>query len=266
MTEQPQGEATAQPEDGTEEEVARLLEALLDAPAVEEAGLQSDLSRLGERGVASLIKRLTSDHATVRYYAADALGVIGDPRAREPLYQLLADPDIGVRIAAVYSLVQLGDLPMDRLVRDLHAADARVRSSVALIVGLLRDHHAIAELITLLTDLDSEVRGQAAYALGDIGDARAVEPLIRALRDKDASVRIAGARALGDLRDQRAVEPLLALVGDDDNLVRGWVAQALGLLGGDTVRGPLGNLVHDADPFVRQHAAQALCQLPPTSE
>jgi len=45
----------------------------------------------------------------VRGFVAEALGVIGDPKAVEPLIQLLDDGDSGVRKAAATGLGSIGD-------------------------------------------------------------------------------------------------------------------------------------------------------------
>ncbi len=150
------------------------------------------------------------DNEFARADVARALGRLGDPRAVEPLIEVLERTDSWTRDAAASALGQLGDA------------------------------RAVLPLLEALTE--RRVGGNAAVALGEIGDPRAVEPLIEVLvddeRDTDAyevwpsrvrSLRIAAAQALGALRDPRGVPPLIEALSDWR--VRSDAARALGEIG-----------------------------------
>jgi HEAT repeat protein len=141
---------------------------------------EADVERMRkQRDVEGLINALRYKwKLTVRFYAADALGQMGDLRAVEPLIYALKDED---RI---------------------------VKEAVARALGELKDLRAVEPLIQTLEDEYSRVRGAAALALGELGDVQAVEPLIKVLKDEVWGVRLDAARALAKLGDERAIEHL----------------------------------------------------------
>jgi HEAT repeat protein len=148
-----------------------------------------DIKKLqAKNDIPGLIKALEyqKDYA-VPWHAAEALGVIGDPVAVEPL------------IAAI-----------SRDARNTYSLRAAV---VAL--GQIGDARAVETLISRLGDLDWDVRSHAAGALAQIG-APAVEPLIDSLGHFNKAVRELAAWALGRIGDPRAVEPLIAATADQE--------------------------------------------------
>jgi len=70
------------------------------------------LINIGRPAVPALIEMLNQENPTVRIYAANALGVIGDERAEEPLRAMLSDPDKAVSQAAseAISAIQTGEV------------------------------------------------------------------------------------------------------------------------------------------------------------
>jgi HEAT repeat protein/beta-lactamase regulating signal transducer with metallopeptidase domain len=146
----------------------------------------------------TLIRGLRSADALTRGACAWALGEKGDPRAVEPLIDVLGDVDPTVR---EWSLRALGDI---------------------------QDPEAVEPVIDRLDDQDANVREWAARALGDLEDERAVEPLIDALDDQDSQVREWAARSLGGFRDERALQPLTDSLDDPDPQVQEWAARSLG--------------------------------------
>jgi PAS domain S-box-containing protein len=120
---------------------------------------------------------------SVRIVAAGALGMIGDPRAADPLISTLADHDDAIRRAAASALGKIGApravMPLISALED-HNSDVRREAAEAL--GMIGDPRATTALISALDDQHSEVRREAAGALGKIGDPRAVEPLIKFIK------------------------------------------------------------------------------------
>lgn len=133
-----------------------------------------------ERTLPLLIARLKdlTEDSVVRFYAAEALGEIGDESAVEPLIAALLDEDEHVRWRAAGSL------------------------------GLLGDERAVEPLIAALQDEDAFVRKVAAGSLGDIGDERALGPLIDVLDNPDEArlVRDGAAGALEGISTREALE------------------------------------------------------------
>jgi HEAT repeat protein len=77
--------------------------------ALEPALVLHNLVRLGEAAVPGLLWGLDDRKPAVRAVCVDALGLIGTPRAAEPLTLLLdEDPDDEVRVRAARALTRLG--------------------------------------------------------------------------------------------------------------------------------------------------------------
>jgi HEAT repeat protein len=87
-----------------------------DAQRAEHAVAAQDWGKavgLGAVAVAPLCRVLYDDAADIRYFAAGALGEIGDREAAEPVARLLSDGDAGVRRAAENALKALGVQPAE---------------------------------------------------------------------------------------------------------------------------------------------------------
>src|SRR5260370_32563435 len=93
---------------GSERAIKPLVELL--ACAEVNAAAAEALAKLGSQAVGPLLDALNREAQAVRRFAAGALGGIGDPRAVDPLTQLLqSDPEYAVRTAAATALGQLKD-------------------------------------------------------------------------------------------------------------------------------------------------------------
>jgi HEAT repeat protein len=108
----------------------------------------------------------------VRVWAAEALGLIGDARAVDPLRAALGDP--------VPEVVRI-------------AANA---------LGKIQDPRAVDALIQALKN--PRARNSAAWNLGKVGDSRAVEPLVEAMKDQDQEFRKWAAEALAKITSRAA--------------------------------------------------------------
>ena len=83
-----------------------------------------DLVRMGRDGVTDLIGALESDCAERRLLAAQALGFLGDSRAKNPLaLRVEKDQFAPVRVQAVDSLGTIGGSPPASLARRIESAD-----------------------------------------------------------------------------------------------------------------------------------------------
>lgn len=122
----------------------------------------------------------------VRAYACLALGIIGDPRALEPLRAAAAeDRDRDLSLQAAMGLGLLGDArAVDDLVRVISDPDRSqyVLGSAAIALGTMGDERAIAPLCAIVRDgkrYPDLTRALAVVALGRIGDRRDVPSLAR---------------------------------------------------------------------------------------
>jgi HEAT repeat protein len=182
--------------------------------------------------------------------AAKALGMLGDPRALEPLLRLLDCREIDSRsgrfdsdilgILAQYrdpravdalrrqpdpqpvELYRMKDPPAEvepavreQLLTNLRHENVLFRLNTMELLARMKARWAVPALIDMLDDpagnSNMNPREVAAGALARIGDPAAVEPLIARLDTGDLPSRqAAAAAALGQLGDPRAIPPLIA--------------------------------------------------------
>jgi HEAT repeats len=123
--------------------------------------------------------------------------------------------------------------PIDKLIADLDARDARIRDHAVRVLADRRSAAtaAVPALIARLKDKDEDPRivHRAVGALAQIGDPRAVGPLIDLSRNGDAALAARVARLIGDIGGPEAEGYLLTLeAGHPDPRVRKAAREALG--------------------------------------
>ena len=154
-----------------------------------------------------LLRKLRSESAEMRAYAAEGLGGVGDAHAVAPLINALDDNNSTVRRFAISSL------------------------------GRIRDDRAIEVLIPFLHDDEADMRCAAAVALGELGlsedrfstpPVEIIEALITSITDPDRGVCSAAIVALGRIGNLQAVSPLNALAETTNSeWVRRYISEAL---------------------------------------
>ena len=128
-------------------------------------GLCAD-DELADDLIDELSERLDDRDLDVRQSAARALGRIGDGRAVPALVQALTTRQISVNTAGV-ALLRLGAEDPGPLPAHLRAPHARVRATVAEVLGELGEVHVRHEIADLLHD-DPVVWRSAVRALGQL--------------------------------------------------------------------------------------------------
>ena len=154
-----------------------------------------------------LLRKLRSESAEMRAYAAEGLGNIGDVHAVSPLIDALSDDNTAVRRFAISSL------------------------------GHLRDARAIDGLILFLQDEESDMRCAAVVALGELGlteerganpPVQVIDALISSVTDINRSVCSAAVVALGRIGNPQAISALNALAETTESeWVRRYISEAL---------------------------------------
>ena len=178
--------------------VDMLVEALGDRnPGVRRRASKA-LAKIGKGAVNALLVTLENHDWELRRRAAEVLGIIGDPRAVQPLVAALGDQDIGVRWQAIRALGRIGAAAVEPLVSVLGTTTNGVRWWAAAAVEKL-GASAVQALIRALSDKNWELRQQAVEVLGALGDKRAVEPLVAMLKDSNGGVVTRAAVALEKL-------------------------------------------------------------------
>lgn len=212
-------ETSARSKEAVERNVDRLLE---DVGGVYNHDIRTALVNLGPDAVEPLIRVIlrlgdivnglnSGDRRRVLFHIAlRALGDFGDPRAVQPLIDLLST-EKGLSVPMIWALSKTGDpRASEPLIRCLHHGRSDIRKAAAIGLYNLGDPRTVEPFIaSLSSDRSHKVRVYAAKALAKIGDQRAVEPLIAALARNDPDLVALLAEALGNLGDVRAVPALM---------------------------------------------------------
>ena len=154
-----------------------------------------------------LLRKLKSESAEMRAYAAEGLGGVGDVHAVAPLINALTDNNSTVRRFAISSL------------------------------GHIRDARAIDVLIPFLQDEEADMRCAAVVALGELGlseertsspPVKVIEALINSITDPDRAVCSAAVVALGRIGSPQAVAALNTLAETTESeWIRRYISEAL---------------------------------------
>jgi HEAT repeat protein len=133
--------------------IPALVDALGDFDPADESsrvnlGASAALAAIGERALAPLIaaldeKRPPPHAGWSRYWVAEALGLLGDPRAVEPLIIALTDPEKAVREGAAEALGRLGDaralIPLKQLLETLVPSGDALYLTVAWAIAAIQE-------------------------------------------------------------------------------------------------------------------------------
>ncbi len=154
---------------------------------------------------ATMLERLTDEvtalDATRRLKALQIVEFIdAEQELRQPLLELLDDPDTRVRATAIRIVELTGSMEgMKLLIGALTDPDRRVRANAVEAFEQLEDRRYVQLLTPFLRDPDNRVRANTAKALWNLGWTEAREELQDMLVDQDESLRISAAWAIGEI-------------------------------------------------------------------
>jgi HEAT repeat protein len=275
---------------GCERERARFIK---EATTAERPELRAHaLARLGEMKREEdfpLFLKATHDSSShVRRASAECLGRSNDPKAIDPLGELLGDGDEEVAAAAARALSGFNtDKSRAYLLAAYRRGSGPTRAAIAGIIGpsLLAEaiRHEAKQLwernLKALESGGPAERVGAAEELGRSGRGDAVERLLPLLGNDSVLLAAGAARGLGAARDRRAVAPLIGVLKENFPVLREAAAEALGSLGdGAAAAQPLEKLAIEGGPSavaaVRalgqlargDEARRSLCNLAATAE
>lgn len=154
--------------------------------------------------ISPLADRLLGDSDLgVQIAAINALGDIGDPAAAPDLIHALTLPSEELRVAAAIALGRVPDSNREVVPALIEASDSDESGDVrreaisSLVFHYRSDPDTVFGAIMFgLTDLDDDVRESATLALAQTSDERAIDALIQATGDRAAIVRLAAADSM----------------------------------------------------------------------
>ncbi len=217
------------------------------------------VSRMGKGAADALRSAVEDNDANVRFWAAICLGHLRDRSHNKVLLEKLQDRDIGVRIAALRALREIGDPNVAaKLFEALSQPSEMIRD---LIYEILKDFgtHSIPYLMDSLSSEYWMGRALAAQALTDMG-SEAVFPLVSALESQDKERRFWAIKILGKMREKSAYPEIRKFLSDPDPEIRMAALEAMSFyLNPDSLPGIIERFL-DPAWVVRKHASQAMAK------
>ena len=215
------------------------------------------IKRMGKGAAEALKSALEDNDSNVRFWAAICLGSLRDRSHCKLLLEKLQDRDIGVRIAVLRALREIGDPHVaSKLFEALSQPSEQIRD---LIYDILKDFgtHSIPYLMESLSSEYWMGRALAAQALTEMG-SEAVFPLVNALESQDKERKYWAIRILGRMREKSAYSEIRKFLSDPDAEIRMAALEAMSsYLNPDAI--PL-IVERFLDPawIVRKHACKAI--------
>ena len=199
-------------------------------------------------------------------YIVDILGKLSDPRALEPLIELLSEDDHDIRKSAAFALENIGDpRAFEPFVTALKKDSYNLMSHAPYSLLKIDESRAIEPLIKILRYGDSDSKVSAADALGKLGDPRAIEPLVIALKENNSTLRLFASEAIVEIGDPSAIKHLFKLLKYGNCDVKKSAADILCKLDDSSLIGLLIELLNDHEEERRISGAYALSKMGPNA-
>jgi HEAT repeat protein len=214
---------------------------------------------LGER----LIRRMSHGRKRQRMVAAETLALLPGEATVAALNAARDDPVCEIRLAALFSLMELGEAPT--IAQVLETMGSGVWSQSLLVTELLRrlapDHEAELAAQLSRTDQPSTVQVMLLEAVGGAGEFEMLSSVVAQARDSDPAVRAAAVRAMGRLAHPMVSPNIDRALEDSDPGVRRDAVIAAHSAALHELAPALGRRLNDRIWDVRHAAAQALADL-----
>lgn len=209
-----------------------------------------------------LISMLKDPHPDVVKHTIYILGQRKDPRAFEPLVQLLSHQDWMICEAALSTLADIGLLSLEPFLTALGDKDLQELAADILAEA---GEKVVDPLLHLLNEPNTRKRIGAAMALSYVGNFKAIQPLLQLLLNKqeDSELRSWAAYALGQYNTKEVIESLTATLMDksEATIVREKAVRALSLVKNEEVSSLLINTLSDEAEDVRAAATRSLSRI-----
>lgn len=160
------------------------------------------LHRNGERIKEALLSLLEDEQGSVeiRRRALEAVASFNTPRVRELIRWAYSNPDLKLRISALYAMGRTIDPTwLPTLIKEMGNRDQAMRYEAASACGEMGEEEAVPYLMGLIQDEDHQVQIAAIKALGAIGGTLAKRALRRCVKSDEEALQDAAQEALQQL-------------------------------------------------------------------
>ena len=246
---------------------------LLDTSEPLRADIAGALGQIRDpRSIPMLIQVLDDADPTIRTYATNSLGHIGEPAsaAIPALIKVLNDPNDSVRRSAASALGRMGPaaaVASPALVQTLGDPSSIVADVALSTLTKIGPPAKVVLLEGIAANKDNiSFFWRAIIALGHTGsDQQTVEVLLQTLDHDAPSIRVVAARALGIIKEpvDVIVPALIGKLGDESMGVRAQSVYSLGKIG-PPAKGAVPALIkvlNDSDRQLRRSTAWALMEI-----
>jgi len=169
-------------------------------------------------------------------------------------------PDMRQKLAKI--LQTLDPRVINDLSKDLFSADTERRLSALQMLGILKRHPHVKEILAkLLQDKDSKVKATAITLLGKMMGPNDQHMVIMLLGDEDKRVRANTVEALESMGNPQMIPILSPYRKDPNNRIRGNVLKALYNLGDTDIDEDLMEMLTSADPLQKASALWVITQI-----
>jgi HEAT repeat protein len=197
-----------------------------------------------------------------RAAAAARLGTLRRPEALRWLRSALADPAVGVRLAAVRAVGETGDhAALTALVSLLGDGSPGVARAAVEVLSL-RGREVIEPILAFLRDATTSAARQAAVdVLGFLRAPQATSVLLDLMKEPDVELRIKVVKAAAAIGDPRFKGIFECLMKDPHWEIRCFASKGLSLLGSPESVPCLRQALEDSHSWVRFYAGLALVEM-----
>ncbi|MGM0381187.1 MAG: HEAT repeat domain-containing protein [bacterium] len=167
-----------------------------------------------------------SDDPHVRYYSTWALSQIDPHESVEILLKKLRDEEPGIRSFASNKLVELGDVVIEPYRQALHAKEREAVKEALYVLGEIGDEEVVPELLDQAYSADKEIEHYAIQALHKVAryHDQARQQLYDHLPEADPELKVNIIRVLNELGDSELCCYLSRYLKADDSKLRFYIA------------------------------------------
>ena len=182
---------------------------MLTAQALAEVGSPDVVDPLSRLLAAEAARGDDASNEVLREAAA-GLGRTGDPRAAQPLFELMNEHP-NLRGGVIEALRKTTGAPALAVLVE-QASEVTVKRDLVRLLAEAHDVRVSDNLAALMSHEDSDIKSTAAMALADLGDERSVETLLALAGGEDEGTADAALDSLQRLGSPQSADGLLVLL------------------------------------------------------
>lgn len=208
-----------------------------------------------------IIEMLKSSDPYLRRDACSTIAEKGIQGLVPDLVGALKDEDLGVKEAALNSLIAIGGFTVaEAIVPLLKSEDASLRN-IAIEVLANSGPETGSVISRLLKEDDEDVVKFAVDIIAGMADGRFEDGVKGLLKHRNANIRASTAVCLGRMKSASALKPLLEALKDPEEWVRFSVIEGIGLLEDRAALLPLFDIIENDSGLIKEAALEAVSKI-----